>query len=231
MKNLVVIAILVSTAVIGISLVVCLTQQGLLTLSEGIQIITLGGLILVTIWYAYSTYGIQRATADQVATTREQAEISRQATEIALNDTKNAVLPIVKVGAAGISGTQNEPGNVHVRAASVSYKNIGKGPALNLEVWLSYSDPEEFGDGAGSTKKRSDVLAAGEEGRCEWRLAEESLPLPSQSYGYDVVAEYTDIYRRKFRSTLFLLPAQQREFSFRQVLGVEEPDRVRQERA
>ena len=48
MKNLAAIAILVSVAAIGISLVGCLTQQGLLTLSEGIEIITLGGLILVT---------------------------------------------------------------------------------------------------------------------------------------------------------------------------------------
>ena len=223
MKNLAAIAILVSVAAIGISLVVCLMQQDLLTLSEGIEIITLGGLILVTSWYAYSTYGIQRATADQVATTREQAEISRQATEIALNATKNSVLPIVRVGAAGTRGTQ---GNVHVEAASIDYKNIGKGPALNLEVWLKYNDPKGLGDGAGSTKKRIDVLAAGEEGRCEWRLAEESLPLPGQSYGYDVVAEYTDIYRRSFRSTLFLLPANQSDFSFRQVLELEEQDRT-----
>ena len=53
--------------------------------------------------------------------------------------------------------------------------------------------------------------------------AEESLPLPGQSaYGYDVVAEYTDIYRRRFRSTLFLLPANQRDFDFGQVPELEE---------
>ncbi len=226
MKNLAAIAILVSVAAIGISLVGCLTQQGLLTLSEGIEIITLGGLILVTSWYSYSTYGIQRATADQVATTREQAEISREATEIALNATKNSVLPIVRVGAAGRRGTQIAPGNLHVEEASINYKNIGKGPALNLEVWLRYNDLEGLGDCAGSTKKRTNVLAAGEEGRCEWRLAEESLPLPGQSDLYDVVAEYTDIYRRRFRSTLFLNPANQIDFSFRQVPELEEQDRT-----
>ena len=76
MKDVAVIVILVTIAAVGIFLVWCLTQQGLLTLSEGIEIITLGGLILVTSWYAYSTKGIQRATADQVAATREQAEVS-----------------------------------------------------------------------------------------------------------------------------------------------------------
>ena len=220
MKNLAAIAILVSVAAIGIPLVGCLTQQGLLTLSEGIEIVTLGVLILVTSWYAYSTYGIQRATADQVATIREQAEISREATEIALNATKNSVLPIVRVSAAGTSGTQIAPGNVE--AATIEYENIGKGPALNLEVWLRYNDREGLGDCAGSTKKRRNVLAAGEEGRCYWLKAEESLPLPGQEYGYDVVAEYTDIYRRRFRSTLFLLPANQRDFDFGQVPELEE---------
>ena len=221
MKNLAVIALLLSIAAIGIFLIGCLAQQGLLTLGEGIEVITLGGLILVTSWYAYSTYRIQRATADQVAATQEQAEISRQATEIALNATKNAVLPIVMVGQHGTSHT----GGVTVDT-SVSYKNVGKGPALNLEVRLSY-DAKQFGVGAGTTIKRDDVLGAGEERRCKWHSDEESLPLPAQSYGYDVVAEYTDIYRRKFRSTLFLLSANQRDFSFRQVPEIEDQDRTK----
>ena len=224
MKNLAVVATLVSIAAIGVALVSCLTQQGLLTLSEGIEIVTLGGLILVTSWYAYSTYGIQRSTADQVAATREQAETSRQATEIALSATKNAVLPIVTVGSPGISGTQVAPGNVRAETVRVSYENIGRGPALNLKVWLRY-DPEEFGDYAGSTAKHIDVLGAGQEGRCEWQSAEESLPLPGQTHGYDVIAEFTDIYGRKFRSTLLLIHEYDREFSFGQVPEEEERDR------
>ena len=129
------------------------------------------------------------------------------------------------VGPAGTSGTLIELGNVHVETASVSYRNIGKGPALNLKVWLRYAR-EEFGDCAGSTIKHTDALGAGEEGQFGWRLEEESLPLPGRSYGYDVVAEYTDVYRRKFSSTLFLLPADQRDFSFRQVPEVEQQDRT-----
>ena len=216
MKNLAVVTTLVTIAAIGVALVTCLTLQGLLTLNEGIEIVTLGGLILVTSWYAYSTYGIQRSAADQVAATWEQAETSRRATEIALSATKNAVLPIVSVGSPGISGTQVAPGVVCAETVQIGYKNIGRGPALNLKVWLSY-DSEEFGDYAGSTVKHIDVLGAGQGGRCEWRSAEESLPLPNQTHGYDVIAEFTDIYGRKFRSTLLLINPYDREFSFGQV--------------
>ena len=129
------------------------------------------------------------------------------------------------VGQPGTGGTQISPGNIRLETAKVSYKNVGKGPALNLEVRLSY-DAEQSGDGAGSTIKRADVLGAGEEGRFVWHLDEESLPLPAQSDEYNVVAEYTDIYRRRFRSTLFLLRADQRDFSFLQVPESEEQDRT-----
>lgn len=213
MKNFAAIAVLVLVAVISVALVSCLIRQGHIKLNEGIEIITLVVLVLVTSWYAYSTHGIQRATADQAEASRKQAKISKQATEIALNATKNAVLPMIVVGSAGRSGTQTAPGVLHVKTATVSYSNIGSGPALNLRVWLSYAQ-EELGEHAGSTVKSMDALSAGKEGRFEWREEEESPPLPGQSHGYDVVAEYTDIYGREFRSRLNLLSANQRDFSF-----------------
>ena len=210
------VVILVAAVVLDIVSLSYLKWQEYITLSEGIEINILGVLVVVTIWYAKSTKGIQKATADQVAATREQAEISRKATEIALNNTQNAVLPIVRVAPDGGIQTQLESGEVYVKTAGVKYGNIGKGPALNLRVRLRY-DQEEC-----SYIKCSDALGVGEEGTFEWSSEEEVLPLPAGSDEYDVVAEYTDVYRREFISTLFLLPGGQRVFSFRQVPEVEE---------
>ncbi len=88
---------------------------------------------------------------------------------------------------------------------------------MNLRVWLKYSS-EEFGDDAGSTTCQIYALGSGEEGQYEWKSTQESLPLPEQSFGFDVIAEYADIYRRKFRSTLFLISAYERDFSFIEVM-------------
>ena len=214
-------AILISIAALGIALLYCLTSQGHLRLSESIEISILGVLILVTGWYAYSTKCIQRATADQVAATREQAEISRQATEIALNATKNAVMPIVMVAFDGGSETNSETGKVFVKTTGVEYRNIGKGPALNLRVWLEYFD-DESGDPVRSHNKYTDVLAVKEKGRFDWHFVEENLPRPGKACGYEVFAEYTDVYKQMFRSCSNWLPGMQSEFSFGRAPEVEE---------
>lgn len=221
MKGYAVLVVLVTIAVLGIVLLSCLTRRGHLTLSESIEISILGLLILVTIWYAHSTRGIQRATADQVAATQEQAEISRRATEIALNAAKNAVLPIVEVKFSGGIETSLESGKVYVIDTGVTYRNIGKGPALNLKVWLEYFDDED-GNPVSSHRKYTSVLAVEEEGGCNWHFVEENLPRPSRAYGYTVFAEYTDVYKQVFRSWLNWLPETQTNFSFGQVSEAQE---------
>ena len=210
------VVILVAVLVFDIVSLSYLKWQEHITLSEGIEINILGVLVVVTIWYAKSTKGIQKATADQVAATREQAEISRKATEIALNNTQNAVLPIVRVAPDGGSMTPTGRGIFYVIKAGVRYSNIGKGPALNLKVWLRNMEEET------SSIRHTDALGVGEEGRFEWSSEEDNLPVLGVSDEYDVVAEYTDVYRREFSSTSFFLSTGQREFSFRQVPEVEE---------
>ena len=216
MKSIADILILALVAAIGIAAIVCLVRQGILTPSEGIEVGTLGTLILVTAWYAYSTHRIQGAA-------RDQAEISKRATEIALNTARNAVLPIVSLGGPGTSGTTTDNGAVQVNSVSVSYSNIGEGPALNLKVWLSY--PFELdGVGSKSSAKPRSVLGVGEDGQFLWQSSD-GEQLPSSTDEYDIVAEYTDIYRRPFRSTLFRTRGAygrfETEFSFIQVPEVE----------
>ena len=125
MKNIAVIVILVLMATVVMFLVVWSALWGHLTISEGIEVGTLGVLIIVTSWYAYSTHGIQSATAEQVAATQELADISRRATDIALNTTQNAVLPIVTLAPGSItSRTQNESGEVRVESMQVICRNV-----------------------------------------------------------------------------------------------------------
>ena len=215
------VVILGAIAALGIALLSYLEWQGHLTLSESIEISILGVLILVTSWYANSTKGIQKATADQAAATREQAEISRKATEIALDAAKNAVMPIVKVAFDGGSETTSETGKVCVKSMGVAFRNIGKGPALNLRVWLEYFD-DESGDPVRSHNKYIDVLAVKENGRFDWRFVEENLSRPGKAYGYEVFAEYKDVYKQMFRSCSNWLPGMQSEFSFGRVPEVED---------
>ena len=222
MKGYGFVAILVAIAVLGIASLVCLTWYGPLDLSESIEIGILVVLILVTISYAYSTKGIQNATTDQVTATREQAEISRQATEIALNAAKNAVLPIVMLVLDGGSMTRLETGEFHVKSTGVRFMNIGKGPALNIKVWLEYVD-DEFGDPTRSHTKHTTVLAIEKEAHFFWIFEEENLAPPGQAYGYKVFAEYTDVYEQNFRSCLIWLPETPSEFFFGRAPEVEDP--------
>ena len=215
-------AILVSLLSIG-GLIVLLqyTKPSLLLPGDAIQITALAVLVIVTVWYAFSTHRIQEETAKQVSAAREQTEMSRQAVEIALNAEKNSVVPIVKLTVPGMSGTVIGPGKVRSESVRAHYSNIGKGPALNLRVWLRY-DPKEFGPEARSNVKLADALGAASGGSFEWHLREESLPLPSNQYsGYDIVALYMDIYGQGFRSELTLINERDREFSFGRIPSVE----------
>ena len=213
MKGVVVLLGLLS--VIGVAALLQYTKPDLLMPSDTIQIITLAVLVIVTIWYAISTHRIQEETKRQASAVREQTEISRQAVEIALNTAKNSVLPIVNLSSPvkSLGPTSVFPkadASINLR---VHYKNIGKGPALNLRAWLRY-DPEAFGEGARSEIGNAYALGAGEEGNFVWSSSTETLPLLSTLSGFDIVAEYEDIYRRKFRTTMFLINEFKTELSF-----------------
>ena len=191
-----------------IAALVYFTKRQFLLPSDSIQIITLIVLVLVIIWYAVSTSRIYRATTEQVAAIQEQTEISSKAVEIALNAEKNAVVPIVALGKPGISGSQ-----ISASTFSIYYKNVGKGPALNLKIWLEYW-AKELGDGARSNIKYTEILGEGANGTFEWHSSDESLPLPDKASECDIAAKYTDIYGQRFCSKLTLCNEYDREFSF-----------------
>ena len=112
MRKIAVFAVALLLAAIGIVALGIVAHQGFLMLSEVIEVVILGVLVIVTGFYAYSTYRIQRATVDQAEATKEQAEISRQAMEIALTTMKSADVPIVTLGRPGTSGTVIGPGRI-----------------------------------------------------------------------------------------------------------------------
>ncbi|MCY4652599.1 MAG: hypothetical protein OXC95_05480 [Dehalococcoidia bacterium] len=190
----------VMTGVLGVAILLVLsvlapfTRREFLVPSDVIQIVTLVVLVIVTAWYAYSTHRIHRATTDQVAAAKEQAEASRRAVEVALDTEKNTVLPIVKLEWRSSVGGDR---------VTVAFINIGRGPALNLRAWLR--DNAETGKG----NLKSNVISAyalgvGEQEPHEFR----ALPrthLPNLSSGFSIVAEYSDIYEQSFRSTFYVV--------------------------
>lgn len=165
------------------------TKPEPLSPGETLQVITLLLVLLVTFWYAHSTDRINRATSEQVDATRDQVETSQRALQHAFDAEKNAVLPVVKFQEFGRSGT-----GIRIRCS-----NVGKGPALNLRLWIEFQipgDPESMP----SARKLLTVLGEGETEDWFWSEAFDGiLPLSPESH-CELVAEYTDIYQRSIKS-------------------------------
>ena len=202
--------------VLAIIVLIYFTSPKPLVMADLIQIVTLMLLVVVTVSYAISTHRIHKATMDQVVATKEQAEVSRQAVQVALNAEKNAVMPILSV-ACEINGRGGGDSTQDVRAPHV---NIGKGPALNLEIWLS-PYLENIEDDPRSSSRFIQVLGIDDQRYCRWRDSrEQELSLSTLSPGFCIVAEYFDVHGRKFRSKVLItdpLGSRSDRFSFSQV--------------
>ena len=133
------------------------------------EIIILMVLVVVTTWYAFST---------------------RKALDIARNAEINAVLPIIKF---------RQFFAPHPERLRIACGNVGKGPALNLKVWVEYVIPEDP-DNLVSSHRSVTVLGDGETGQWEWDIPSEGLVLPSSESRYKLLAEYNDIHGRKIKS-------------------------------
>ena len=174
-------------SLLGLALLValiCYTDPKWLSPADTIQTMTLVVLVIVTVSYARST---------------------RKIYEVALNAEWNAVSPIVNLTA---EVTRQD----HIR---ISYQNIGKGPALNLKIWLKLDFDEQFGYLKSEEMKNRGFRAAlgvGQQGQLEWNSGEG--PLPTTSSGFDIVAEYTDVFLQIFESRLVIVNPYDREFSF-----------------
>ena len=170
------------------------TKREFLSPGEALQVVTLLLLLMVTFWYAYSTDRINRAAAEQVDAIREQAKISGQALKVASDAEKNSVMPIVRL----------EPGDLFSDTtfsdeANVKCRNIGRGPALNLIIWLnSKTGPE--GEMVRSTVQSDYAMGVRETRVFTWRAECESYALPRRQGPFNIVAEYYDVFGGKFRS-------------------------------
>ncbi len=184
---------LLSIAALGIAVAVYLVLTDELSPREGLESVTLGVLVFVTGVYAFSTYKIQEATADQAEATRKQIEISREAVHAALDAERNAVRPIILLEdwkAFGRNGV--------AESVTVAYRNVGRGSALGLQVWLDYYPEGKLVSGAGTILH----FGAGDRGECEWERGEEMQYLPTSLEEFDVVAGYADFYGQEFTSIL-----------------------------
>ena len=115
--------ILGGIAILGFPVAFYYTKRALLSPSDLIQIYTLIILVIVTVSYAVSTRRIQLTAIEEVEAARKLTEASRDAVEAALRAERNAMMPIIKLMPTGTLGVHQQ---------SVTFRNVGKGPALNL---------------------------------------------------------------------------------------------------
>ena len=160
------------------------TDPNWLSPSDTIQTITLVVLVIVTTSYARST---------------------RKIYEVASNAERNAVFPIISMAAE-----VTDPNQI-----LISYKNIGRGPALNLRIWLELEGEDQFWYLKSKTKKNEGFLAAVGVGQCgQRRWYNSEGPLPTTSSGFDIVAEYADVFQQGFQSRLVIVSACDQGFHF-----------------
>ena len=183
--------------VISLSLLIFFHFCSRLTISELVQSATLIILVLVTLWYAKSTYKLQTATNDYRVTTQQIFEVTRNA-EI------NASAPVISLKVAIVDSK-----------IRIEYENLGRGPALNFRVWLRVAG-ETFryleSDKEKNARYRT-AVAAGQSGSHSW-IGLENRPLPSWSPGFDVLAEYRDIFRQDFESRLAVVAEDDQSFHY-----------------
>ena len=177
---------------ITIGVIVYFTHPGPLAPSDAIQISTLIILVIVTISYASAT--------------RQQAKASSQAVDIALRTEKDATMPIVRMhwGEYG-SGIR------------IYYRNVGKGPALRVNVWVRHcSEQSEDGDRSSSIQSIS-VLAVDEDIHRTWRQLDGGLSGLSREDELEALAEYADIHARRFRSRVHIMRDDNDTFYFERI--------------
>ena len=139
-----------------------------------------------------------------VIVTVSYAVSTRKIYGVALNSERNAVVPIINL-------SMEETGQDHIR---IAYENIGRGPALNIRIWLEREDDEQFWYLKSETNKNKGFRAAvgvGQSGNRRWDNSEG--PLPAYT-GFDIVAEYTDVFHQRFESRLVIVNHFDQEFFF-----------------
>lgn len=158
------------------------------TLSDAIQSLALVTLVAVTIWYAKST--------------RDLARTNERTLRVAINSERSAVMPIIQLD------FQTVDTEIHFHCA-----NIGRGPALNLEFVL------EFALESHERTLRSDItfpaaFVAGSARDIAARLPQDLDESSLAAQDFEIVAEYSDVFSRRFRSVLLVSDSMGTEFHF-----------------
>lgn len=199
---------LIAALAVATVVIIYFTVPAPLSSSDALQVVTLIVLVAVTFWYAFSTHSINRAAAEQVAAIQEQAEISRRALKVALDAEQNAVIPIIKISIRQLGDVHGGDGLVIIHCS-----NIGRGPALNLRGWPNLK-PLTSQEWHKLSHKTRDVLGVGENIEFVWRFALNSQIRSLLRADARIVAEYSDIYGRRFSSTLSFSHSADEEFTF-----------------
>jgi len=147
---------------------------------ETVQAIMLMALVVVTTAYA--------------ASVSKQTELSRRAIEAAQRSEMNAEKPIVE--------PEMVMGQDYPERKSIRFYNQGKGPALNLSGRALHR--RDYGDVLASSDLMSIPVVGAE------RTQERTLTFSGSSNTFlyapqdlQVEVEYSDVYGRKFRSTIY----------------------------
>ncbi|MYC06046.1 MAG: hypothetical protein F4X57_02535 [Chloroflexi bacterium] len=155
--------------------------------NAAVQSFTLVVLVIVTIVYAKAIHKTYKATSEQVNTTKE-------AVRVAVDSERNSFAPIVllTLRSYGTSGIDAQ------------FENIGRGPALNLSVWLEKPEDSSFDYLENKSKKHNAIVKMGQSVLLSWSPFSAQQPLPEYNTGFSMVAEYTDVYLRRFQSKIVI---------------------------
>ena len=166
-------------------------------LAAGLVLLIIG--VGVLLWLSASKATEQASIATTVATfvvalfavlsawqARRQADATTRAVEIAVNTELNSATPVIRLEAV--------QGGDGIR---ITYSNIGKGPALMVQIWILH---DEFPHLMGAAHRHNEpAFGVGRDGVHPWTSA---VGLPELRLGADIVAQYQDVFRRVFESRL-----------------------------
>jgi len=105
-----------------------------ITTAEAINITLIFFLVFVTIIYARRTAEISKATKQQAEATRQQADASVKMAEATEKSISEAVRPLVHPRVEFGLSKDTASGQYYIDKMNARFKNIGRGPALHVEV-------------------------------------------------------------------------------------------------
>ena len=196
--------LLIGIAVFALALVVLFVSYGEpgRIIAAG-EIVLIGTLVIATLFYAKKTADIETQTKKQAEAAEEQAQATQALAKQTVRQMHQALLPVIK-----FDSLQLWP-----HGYSISVKNIGQGPALNLRCWVIVTNPVEtlvFNRGLEHSVFQTTAIGAGEGHGIDIRKIEGSeyeLPFwtlsDSELSGATEVtykAIYQDVYSYHFAS-------------------------------